>query len=219
MEQILLSAINQYLFCPRRCGLIYVDGVFIDNAYTLEGSFLHEHTDTPGVENRPGVRIVRALPLYSKKLSLSGKADIVEFHKQSDGSEIPIPVDYKRGPRRKWENDDAQLCAQGLCLEEMMGVPVTKGAIFHAASKRRREVLFDSALRTLTMETIEKIRVMLDLGKVPPPVPNPRCEGCSLRKICMPEVASSQNRILKAGKELFNIGPVFVPRSTKHLKQ
>ena len=113
MEQILLSAINQYLFCPRRCGLIHVDGVFQENAFTLEGSILHNKADTPGVENRPGVRIVRALPLYSRKLGLSGKADVVEFHKQPGGPEAPLPVDYKRGQRRKWANDDAQLC-QGL---------------------------------------------------------------------------------------------------------
>jgi len=181
-----------------------VDGVFVDNAYTLEGSFLHEHTDTPGVENRAGVRIVRALPLYSRKLGLSGKADIVEFHRQPDGSEVPLPVDYKRGPRRKWENDDAQLCAQAICLEEMLGVSVPKGAIFHAASKRRREVSFDSALRTVTLETIDKIRSMLDSGKVPPPVPDKRCEGCSIKKICMPEIVSAPERILEAGRNLFN---------------
>lgn len=205
MEPILLSAINQYLFCPRRCGLIHVDGVFVNNAYTLEGSFLHDKADTPGVENRAGVRIVRALPLYSKKLGLSGKADIVEFHKQPDGTEVPLPVDYKRGPRRKWANDDAQLCAQALCLEEMIGVPVPKGAIFHAASKKRREVLFDAALRETTLETVNKIRAMLKIGKVPAPVPGPRCEGCSLKKICMPEIVSAPEKIVSSGKRLFDV--------------
>lgn len=201
MEPIIISAINQYLFCPRRCGLIHVDGVFADNAYTLEGSFLHDRADTPGVENRAGVRIVRALPLYSKKMGLSGKADIVEFHRQADNSEVPLPVDYKRGPRKKWENDDAQLCAQGLCLEEMLGLPVPKGAIFHAASKKRREVLFDANLRKTTIETIAAIRAMLESGKVPAPVPGPRCEGCSLKKICMPEIVSVPGKV-----ERYNAG-------------
>jgi CRISPR-associated exonuclease Cas4 len=206
MEQVLLSAINQYLFCPRRCGLMHVDGVFEENAYTLEGSFLHEHTDTPGVEHRPDVRIVRALPLYSKKLGLSGKADIVEFYKQPDGSEVPLPVDYKRGPRRKWENDDAQLCAQGLCLEEMLGVPVPKGAIFHSASKRRREVFFEAALHAITLKTISEIRSMLDSSKVPSPVPGPRCEGCSIKKICMPEIVSAPGKVKNYNAGVFDEG-------------
>ncbi|GAB4030274.1 MAG: CRISPR-associated protein Cas4 [Elusimicrobiota bacterium] len=175
--------------------MIHVDGVFIDNAYTLEGSFLHDRADTPGVENRPGVRIVRALPLYSKKLDLSGKADIVEFYKQPEGTEVPLPVDYKRGPRKKWENDDAQLCAQALCLEEMLGVPVLKGAIFHAASKKRREVIFDANLRKTTIDTIAAIRSMLESGKVPAPVPSPRCEGCSLKDICIPEIVSAPEKL------------------------
>lgn len=192
--------------------MIHVDGVFQENAYTLEGSFLHDRADTPGVENRAGVRIVRALPLYSRKLGLSGKADIVEFHKQPGGPEVPLPVDYKRGPRRKWENDDAQLCAQGLCLEEMMGVPVPKGAIFHAASKRRREVAFDAALRALTLETMDKIRAMLDSGKVPPPVSGPRCEGCSLKNICMPEIVSAPGKVAKYNNGVFDGGQHELPK-------
>lgn len=206
METIQIRFINDYLYCPRRFGLHQIEGVFIDNAYTLEGSFLHDKADTPGVEKRAGVRIVRALPLFSKKLGLSGKADIVEFHKQSDGSEIPLPVDYKRGRRRKWENDDAQLCAQALCLEEMIGVSVPKGAIFHAASKRRREVIFDAALREVTIETINKIRAMIESGKVPPPVPGPRCEGCSLKNICMPEIVSAPWKLESYNAAVFDGG-------------
>ena len=212
MEPILLSAINQYLFCPRRCGLIHVDGVFVNNAYTLEGSFLHDKADTPGVENRAGVRIVRALPLYSKKLGLNGKADIVEFHKQPDGSEVPLPVDYKRGLRRKWANDDAQLCAQALCLEEMIGMPVPVGAIFHAASKKRRDVIFDAALRGVTLETIDKIRAMLESGKVPPPVPGPRCEGCSLKSICMPKIVSAPEKVKSYNVGIFDGGQYELPK-------
>lgn len=204
MEILQIRFVNDYLFCPRRFALHQIEGVFIDNAYTLEGSFLHDKADTPGVENRAGVRIVRALPLYSKKLGLNGKADIVEFHKQPDGTEVPLPVDYKRGARRKWANDDAQLCAQGLCLEEMIGVPVPKGAIFHAASKKRREVLFDAVLRETTLKTMSDIRAMLEAGKVPPPVPGPRCEGCSLKNICMPEITSAPEKVLDYNNAVFN---------------
>ena len=120
-------------------------------------------------------------------------------------------MDYKRGPRRKWTNDDAQLCAQALCLEEMIGVPVPKGAIFHAASKKRREVIFDADLRGTTLETINKIRAMLEAGKVPPPVPGPRCEGCSLKNICMPEIVSTPGKVKSYNTGVFGrlmaVGP------------
>ncbi len=86
---IILSALNQFLYCPRRCALIHVEGIFEDNAYTLQGSLLHDRTDTPGVEERPGVRVARALPVFSRALGLVGKADVVEFHRQPDGREVP----------------------------------------------------------------------------------------------------------------------------------
>ncbi len=147
---------NHLLFCERRCALIHIEGVFQENAYTLEGRLRHEGADTPGYETRSGVRAVRALPLYSRRLGLAGRADIVEFHPRPEGGERPCPVDYKRGKRNRWENDDVQLCAQGLCLEEMLSVDVPRGAIFHAASKRRREVEFSRELRETTVVFVEK---------------------------------------------------------------
>jgi len=182
---------------------LYVDGVFVENQYTLDGRLLHDHTDTPGVENRPGVRIIRALPLFSRKFGLTGKADIVEFHKQQDGSEIPMPVDYKRGPRRKFDNDDAQLCAQALCLEEMLGVGVPRGAVFHAASRRRREVEFTPQLRELTENTILEIRGLLQTTALPPPVFSQRCDGCSLRDVCMPEAVARADKVRDYCREVF----------------
>ncbi len=205
MEPVLLSAINQYLYCERRCALIHVEGVFQENAHTLEGSFLHERADTPGVENRPGVRIVRALPLFSTRLGLTGKADIVEFHKQADGPDIPLPVDYKRGPRRQWDNDDAQLCAQALCLEEMLRTAVPAGAVFHAASKRRREVPFTPELRSMTEAAIKEIRKLLGSGRVPTAVLMPRCDGCSLRGVCLPEITSRGERVARQVASLFRV--------------
>jgi CRISPR-associated exonuclease Cas4 len=194
-EPIILSALNQFLFCPRRCALIHVEGVFEENAFTLEGSLLHDRTDTPGVAERPGVRIVRALPLFSRRLGLIGKADIVEFHRQPDGSERPYPVEYKRGRRRRWDNDDVQLCAQALCLEEMLGLAVPVGAVFHAASKRRREVPFDGKMRLLTEQTVGQVRELIASGRVPLAALMPKCGGCSLRVACMPEITEHPDRV------------------------
>lgn len=202
-EPVLVSMLNEYIFCPRRAALKGIEGIRSENVHTLEGTFLHDRTDTPGVEERTGVRIVRALPVFSRILGLVGKADIVEFHRQPDGSETPYPVEYKRGPRRKWDNDDVQLCAQGLCLEEMLSVSVPIGAVFHAASKRRREVPFDEPLRTLTRQTIEVVRALLASRQVPPAVLKPRCDGCSLRETCMPEVSQQPERVTAFAQAVF----------------
>lgn len=191
-----VSAVNQFVYCPRRCALIHSDGVFAENAATLEGRFAHERADTPGAEEREGVRVVRALPIFSRRLGLVGKADIVEFHAAA-GGEAPYPVDYKRGPRRSWGNDDAQLCAQALCLEEMLGVRVPRGAIFHIVSRRRREVEFTPDLRAATEEAVAGARALLGSGALPGAVLSPRCDGCSLRPSCLPEAVADPGRIAR----------------------
>jgi CRISPR-associated exonuclease Cas4 len=202
VEPLPLSALNHLLYCERRCALIHIEGVFVENAATLAGRLAHEGADTPGYETRAGVRVERALPLFSDVLGLSGKADIVEFHPSAGKGdrERPFPVEYKRGPRRKWENDDVQLCAQAMCLEEMLGVPVPDGAVFHAKTKRRRDVIFTPELRAQTLEAIRRLRELIDVARVPPAILKPQCEGCSLHEVCMPEL-SGDDRVWRAATE------------------
>jgi CRISPR-associated exonuclease Cas4 len=183
-EPVLISALNQYVFCPRRCALMHIEGIWRDNEHTVAGTLLHDRADSPGYETGEGVTVLRALPLVSTRYGLAGKADIVEVR---DG--VPAPVEYKKGKRRKFDNDDAQLCAQALCLEEMFACEVPVGYIFHAASKRRREVILDWRLRAETVRVIEAVRQMLADGVTPPAELKPRCDGCSLRGICLPEIS------------------------------
>ena len=187
-EAFPLSLLNDYAFCPRRAGLKLIEGLRGDNEHTALGTLLHEHTDAPGYETENTVTLLRALPLFSNRYGLVGKADIVEMR---DGK--PTPVEYKKGKKRPFENDDIQLCAQGLCLEEMFSVEVPQGFIYHAASKRRRDVIFDGRLRTETVYVIECVRKMLAEGRVPPAVLLPHCEGCSLRGVCLPEITLAQS--------------------------
>jgi CRISPR-associated exonuclease Cas4 len=182
-ETVAISALNQYVFCPRRCALMHVEGVWADNAHTLRGTQVHAHADARGYETERGVKLLRAVPLYSPRFGLSGRADIVEQR----GREL-IPVEYKKGPRRKFDNDDIQLCAQALCLEEMLQTTIRRGFIFHAASKRRREVLFTEELRRQTQDTVAAARELLAHERIPPAELKPRCQGCSLRGICLPEL-------------------------------
>lgn len=161
--------------------------------------------DEPGEEARDGVRIVRSLPLWSERLGLVGRADVVEFRPGPDGRETPYPVDTKRGKRRPWENDDIQLCAQALCLEEMLGVEVPRGAIFHAGSRRRREVVFDAALRAGTVAAIEGLRALHASCRTPSAILHPRCDGCSVRDVCLPEATESARRAEASHARLFRV--------------
>ncbi len=159
-----LSALNHFLFCPRRAALIHVEGIFVDNHHTMRGNILHDHADSPGYEVAKGVTLLRALPVWSERLGLSGKCDIVE--QRSDGS--VCPVEFKLGKRHQWENDDVQLCAQALCLEEMFGVTIAQGAVFHAQTKRRREVDFNADLRARTEQGVAELHALLSSESVPP---------------------------------------------------
>lgn len=155
--------------------------------------------DTPGYEQRAGMRVERALPIWSEKLGLIGKADIVEFG--VDGT--PYPVEYKHGRKRPAGHDDLQLAAQAMCLEEMTGHVVETGAIYYASSKRRREVPVTAELRDQVRSTIEAIRKMIASGILPPPVNDKRCRECSLKDICQPEALSSRARLDALSETLF----------------
>lgn len=199
-EVVALSALQHWIYCPRQCGLIHLEQAFEENIHTARGQAVHHLVDTPGYEIKSGVRVERALPVWSDRYNLIGKADLVEFH--PDG--MVYPVEFKHGAKRQKLHDDIQLAAQAMCLEEMLGRPVPTGAIFHASSHRRREVLITPALRQLVIETADAIRSMLSSGKLPPPVNDARCDQCSLKDICQPETLSERARQHRQRLSLFN---------------
>lgn len=187
-DAVPLSALQHWAYCPRQCGLIHLEQAFDDNLHTLRGNAGHAQVDRPGFEVRKGIRVERALPLFSDRLALVGKADTVEF--EPDGS--PYPVEYKHGSRHKAADiaacDDLQLAAQALCLEEMTGRSVPEGALFYASSKRRRVVSIDGALRQQVLDAAAAVRAMLASGHLPPPTTDERrCPGCSMRDRCQPQ--------------------------------
>lgn len=211
-EPLPLSAINDFLYCPRRAALKWIEGWRSENVHTVIGEQHHEHSDLPGYEVAKSVKLWRALPVFSERLGLSGKCDIVEIHPRTSDNQSPItsheslrPVEYKKGKRRPFDNDDAQLCAQALCLEEMFQQKIERGAIFHAASKRRREVEFTSELRALTEKAVANLRALLDAGKVPTAPYEPRCEHCSLYEICLPKITgATTSRLNRNQKALWS---------------
>jgi CRISPR-associated exonuclease Cas4 len=185
LDRIPISALNQFSYCPRRCFLIHVEGEFTDNIHTVKGTLEHERVDRSCHETQQGVRVEYAMPVCSERLGLSGRCDVVEFH--ADGT--IYPVEYKHGKRKRWENDDIQLAAQAFCLEEMMGGVIREGAIFHSQSRRRRVVHIDDTLRTRTTEVISQVHRLLQQEIMPPPTDQrQRCDQCSLRTVCQPEL-------------------------------
>lgn len=199
-DPIPLSALQHWAYCPRQCGLIHLEQAFADNIHTARGQAVHHLVDTPGYEIKSGVRVERALPLWSDRLNLIGKADLVEFH--PDGS--VYPVEFKHGAKRQKLHDDLQLAAQAMCLEDMLGHPVPKGAIFHASSHRRREVVITPELKARVIDTANAIRAMLVSGALPPPVNDSRCRECSLKEICQPEAVADQTRQRQLKHDLFD---------------
>ncbi len=180
---ILISALQHWSYCPRQCGLIHLEQTYSENLYTLRGRHAHTRIDRPGNEARRGAWVERALPLWSRRLGLIGKADTVEF---LDG--VPYPVEYKVGARKAGGHDELQLGAQALCLEEMLGVAVPRGALYYHASRKRHEIVFAEALRRRVEETVAAIRRMLEGGALPPAPNDARCPKCSLIDSCLPSV-------------------------------
>jgi CRISPR-associated exonuclease Cas4 len=199
-EPVMISALEHYSYCPRQCGLIHLEQIFDENLYTLRGHDLHRHADEAGGASHGSVRVERALPIWSERLGLVGKADVVEFH-----GDIPYPVEYKSGRHRAGRHETLQLCAQALCLEEMLGRKVEKGALYWHGSRERREVAFTEELRRLVATSAEAVRQMLESRTVPPPVNDRRCDKCSLNESCLPQPVAEQERVRRAVRELFSV--------------
>ncbi|GGY02316.1 CRISPR-associated protein Cas4 [Litchfieldella qijiaojingensis] len=187
-----ISALQHHLFCPRQCALIHLEQQWTENRYTAEGRILHERADHLGHERRRGIHTTMALPLASETLGLTGVADVVEF----DESQEPVivrPIEYKRGRPKAHRADEVQLCAQALCLEEMLNVRVEQGALYYGKTRRRKIVAFDDELRALTLRVIAETRALFDSNRTPSATYEPkRCDRCSLIDICQPQVMGKQ---------------------------
>lgn len=197
---IQLSSLQHYVFCPRQCGLIHIDCIWSENAFTARGRVMHEKVDSEQDEMRGGDHIVRSLNIYSRVYGLSGRADVVEF-KDENGTIRPYPVEYKSGKPKLDDCDTVQLCAQAICLEEMTGTPVPEAAIFYGKTRHRLKVMLEKNLREKTIEVIGLVRRMIEKRCVPEAVYMKKCKSCSIVEYCMPEMGNK--RIKKYVQELF----------------
>ena len=202
-DQLLpISALQHLLFCERQCALIHVEGLWAENRLTVEGRHLHEKVHDGPDESRAGVRIARGVPLRSLRLGLYGVADVVEFHACDEHGTArdplwPFPVEYKRGRPKHHDADRVQLCAQAMCLEEMLGVDVPRGALFYGRTRRREDVAFDRALRSVTERAAGRVRELLASGHTPPARREKKCDRCSLLHMCLPGATARRTSVAR----------------------
>lgn len=183
-----ISALQHYVVCPRQCALIHLEQDWVENTLTAEGRAAHERVDRGGAEQRGAVRQSYGVPLRNVTLGLVGRADMVEFHRSDTAQDRPFPVEHKRGKPKRGDEDRVQLCAQALCLEEMLNVAVPAGALFYGQKRRRLDVAFDAPLRSRVASVVEHVRTMVANNITPPPPPNAPCKNCSLLDICQPDI-------------------------------
>ncbi|HDP26454.1 MAG TPA: CRISPR-associated protein Cas4 [Deltaproteobacteria bacterium] len=194
-DLIQLSALQHYAFCPRQCALIHIEQVWSESVLTAEGRLMHDHVHDEKRESRRDVRIEHGVPLRSLRLGLIGKADVIEFHRSEEGTWIPYPVEYKRGRPKRDNCDKIQLCAQALCLEEMLNGSVPEGALFYGRTRHRLAVVFDDALRRETEEAALQTRELIASGRTPAPEYAKRCGQCSLVEICLPRTVQKKRTV------------------------
>jgi CRISPR-associated exonuclease Cas4 len=205
-ELLPISALQHLAFCERQWGLIHLEQVWEENRLTAEGRILHERANEPETEVRGGLRIARGLRLRSLRLGLAGKADVVEFHRATQGEEgvalkgveglwMPLIVEYKRGHPKIGHEDKVQLCAQAICLEEMLGVSLTSASFFYGEPRRRFEVALDESLRRETEVLAARLHHLTSVGRTPPAQHNKRCRNCSLVHICLPLAIGGQGKV------------------------
>jgi len=190
-----LSALQHYVFCPRQCALIHIEQVWTENIFTAEGRLMHERAHEGGSEVRGDIRTDRGLAIRSLRLGLSGIADVVEFHRQPDGSWLPFPVEYKLGKPKADDCDKVQLCAQAICLEEMLNVAIASGALFYGKTRRRLDVVFDARLWEKTEQTARNARALFESGKTPEAVYSKKCDSCSLVAQCLPKTMGKHRSV------------------------
>jgi CRISPR-associated exonuclease Cas4 len=190
-----LSGLQHLQFCERQWALIHIEQQWDENRLTAEGRLLHKRTDSDVDEWRGRVRICRGLRIHSLRIGLAGRADVVEFHPLPNGSTQARPVEYKRGKPKQGLEDKIQLCAQALCLEEMLGQHISEGDLYYGTQRRRLPVPFDDTLRQATEDLASRMQHLYQARATPRAVYMAKCENCSLRSLCMPQALSSRGSV------------------------
>lgn len=203
-----LSGIQHFAFCERQWALIHLEQAWQENVLTVEGHHVHERVDDPFYnETRGDLRIVRSVPVLSRSLGLQGVADLVEFHRVKNSSRdtvqlldivgywVPRPVEFKRGKPKPDERDEVQLCAQAICIEEMMNTQIARGNLYYWQTRRKQAVEFTDTLRNRTKELAAQMHACFSAGTTPIAIPSKSCSNCSLKEACQPKLAKKRHSV------------------------
>jgi len=207
-ELLALSGIQHFAFCPRQWALIHIEKQWAENVLTVEGKFLHERADNPFcAETRHGVRTVRALPVISRELGLQGVIDVMEINDSGQGQEQHITIiEYKRGRPKPDERDEVQICAQAMCVEEMLDITLQCGFLFYGQTRRRVQVDYSSKLRQKVKDYAAQMHEIYKEGKTPLVKPSKKCRNCSMADLCVPDLAAKTSLVQKyIGKNIAGI--------------
>lgn len=189
-----LSGIQHFAFCERQWGLIHVENQWVENLRTAEGRLLHQRVDDPYfTESRGDVKTARSVPLLSKTLGLYGVADVIELHKNT-GVKTNVNyniVEYKRGKPKTDDRDEVQLCAQAICLEEMLDITLDFGFMYYGETRHRHRVEFNEILRSRVYKLAEQMHLLYTHGITPTAVKGKRCKNCSMEGVCLPKLGGS----------------------------
>jgi CRISPR-associated exonuclease Cas4 len=205
-ELLPISALQHLAFCERQWGLIHLEGAWSENYLTAQGNVMHEKAHDEETESRGDLRITRGLKLRSLKLGVIGQADVVEFHKAAQGEKgisitgadglwKPLVIEYKRGKPKIGHEDEVQLCAQVMCIEEMLGIDIASSSFFYGQPRRRYDLNIDNTIRKETEALIIKLHKMNDAGITPAAVYTKRCQSCSLIDICLPHIKKNYRNV------------------------
>ena len=201
-DYLQLSGLQHFAFCRRQWALIHIEQQWHENLRTVEGDLFHRRAHNEQARERRGdILILRGLSIASPKLGLSGKCDVVEFHADPDGIPlrreeglwIPFPVEYKRGAPKSHQADELQLCAQAMCLEEMLCCTIPEGALFYGETKHRSAVSFTPALRQQVHDMAEEMHQLRRRGQTPKAKPSKSCSACSLKELCLPALMKAKD--------------------------
>ena len=201
-EYLQLSGLQHFSFCRRQWALIHIENQWSENLRTIEGNLFHNRAhDEQRRERRGDTLILRGLPIVSHTLRLSGQCDVLEFHaspkgvhlRGEEGLWIPFPVEYKRGAPKENFADQLQLCAQAICLEEMLCCSISEGALFYGETRRRTAVLFTEELREKVRLTTAEMHQMFRRSYTPKVRPTKSCNACSLKELCLPVLMRKKN--------------------------
>jgi len=190
-ELLPISALQHIVFCERQCALIHLEQAWVENQFTAEGRVLHERTHSQESENRHEKHTERGMPIRSLELGIAGMADVIEYNENN----VPYPIEYKRGRPKTKNMDEIQLCAEAMCIEEMLAVHLQEGALFYGKTRRRKMVIFNEDLRTQTKNAAKRLHELVNSGITPAPIYTEKCKRCSFYDLCKPKIFSKKHNV------------------------